>query len=281
MEAKELLDFMGIEAANLDEFKEKFSPKYFTEKQVFDNKDLLGKFTGKTMGKIKQTMLKEARESEIPFTNNEFDESDIETVFKTLKTRQADHFTNQLAEVKSQIGKSGEDAIAPYKEKLTKFEQALADEKKAKQDIMAEYEGYKSTSAGVIKNTRIDYFKKDLMTSIPYDPTAMKDELKRKGWESHVSENFKFDFDETDQPVILDKSGAKIKNPQKADQWLTPKEVLTAEADKLGLIPKNPQGGRPAFTPPNPGAPPPAAQPANNANPKRKLAPGMEQYLTK
>jgi len=63
MEGKELLDFLGIEATNIDEFKAQFGTKYYTEKQIHDDKALLGKFTGKTMTKIKQNILKDAREA--------------------------------------------------------------------------------------------------------------------------------------------------------------------------------------------------------------------------
>jgi len=156
----------------------------------------------------------------------------------------------------------------------------LADEKKAKAEIAGQFDLYKAESANQIKSTRISYFEKDLMGSIQLDPVAQKDPLKMKGWESHVRENFKFDYDENDQPIILDKTGSKIKNPKKADEWLTPKDVLMAEADKLGLIPKNPQGGKPVHTPPVQTGAAPATQPTSPARGSR-LAPGMEQYLTK
>lgn len=289
MEAKELLDFLGIEADNLDKFKEQFSGKYLTEKQIHENKDLLGKFTGKTVAKIKQNILKQARDLEIPFTNNEFDEMELEEIVKVLDSRRVEPFTSQVNELKTQIGKSGEEAIKPYQEQISKYERALADEKKAKSEIAAQFDQFKAEADGKIKSTRIDYFKKDLLTSIDYDPLAMKDELKKKGWESHIAENFRFDFDEHDNPVILDKTGSKIKNPKKADEWLSPKDVLVAEADKLGLIKKNPQGGQPAFQRPAgmpPITPPGQPAPAPNAPPpvpgmRSKLAPGMEQYLSK
>lgn len=280
MEGKELLDFLGIEATNIDEFKAQFGTKYYTEKQIHDNKDMLGKFTGKTLTKIKQNILKDAREAEIPFTNNEFDDADIETVTKTLKQRHSEMYDAKLADVQAQVGKSGEEAIKPWQEKLTKYEQALADEKKAKAEIAGQFDLYKAESANQIKSTRISYFEKDLMGSIQLDPVAQKDPLKMKGWESHVRENFKFDYDENDQPIILDKTGSKIKNPKKADEWLSPKEVLSAEADKLGLIPKNPQGGKPAYVAPTQSGSPAPAQTPRPAQGNR-LAPGMEQYLTK
>lgn len=286
MDGKELLDFLGIEATNLDEFKTGFSQKYYTEKQIHDSKDLLGKFTGKTLKKIKQAILNKAREKDIPFTQADFDSVDlIEDVVDQLVTKQAEVFGSKITDLQGQVGKTGEEAIKPYLEKISAYERSLADEKKAKKDIADQFDSFRQESEGKIKSTRIDYFKKDLMTSIPYDANQMKDPLKAKGWESHVAENFRFDFDEHDNPVILDKSGAKIKNPKKADEWLSPKDVLTAEADKLGLIPKNPQGGQPAFRPPTPppfnGAPPPPQQQGGNPPQRNKLAPGMEQYLSK
>lgn len=287
MEGKELLDFLGIEATNLDEFKAGFSKKYYTEKQIHDDKELLGKFTGKTLKRIKQAILNKAREKEIPFTQAEFDSVDtIEDVFDSLAAKQAETFTTKLTDLQSQVGKGDEEKIKSFTEKIGKYEQSLLDEKKAKQEIASQFETFKKETEGKIKSTRIDYFRKDLMSSIPYDVNQMKDPLKAKGWESHVAENFRFDFDEHDQPVILDKTGSKIKNPKKADEWLSPKDVLVAEADKLGLIPKNPQGGQPAFRPAPPvpvmgnGAPP--VQPNQPATPNRnKIAPGMEKYLSK
>lgn len=285
MEGKELLDFLGIEATNLDEFKEGFSKKYYTEKQIHDSKDLLGKFTGKTLKRVKQAILNKAREKDIPFTQADFDNVEmVEDVFDLLTTKQAETFGAKLTELESQVGKGDEEKIKTYTEKISKYEQSLKDEQLAKKQIAEQFEKFKGEADTKIKSTRIDYFRKDLMTSIPYDATAMKDPLKAKGWESHVSENFKFDFDEHDNPVILDKTGAKIKNPKKADEWLSPKDVLTAEADKMGLIPKNPQGGQPAWRPPVPppvnGTPPPITTTPPTLN-KNKLAPGMEQFLTK
>lgn len=284
MEAKEILDYLGIEAADLDAFKAAHGSKYLTEQQIHADKKLLGKFTGKTLGGIKGDILNGYRELEVPFTQSEFDEMPLVDVVKTLNQRREEKFTGIETELKGQIGKTGEEAIKPYTEKISKYEQSLADEKKAKKDIADQFETYKAEAAGKIKQTRIDYFKKDLVTSLDYDPLQIKDELKREGWNSHIDKNFKFDFDENDNPIILDKAGSKIKNPKKADEWLAPKEVLTMEADKLGLIKKNPQGGQPAFrgTPPPaniPGTPPPqnTPPPASRGN---RLAPGMEQYRT-
>lgn len=290
MEAKEIQDFLGIEAKDLDEFKSQFSTKYYTEKQIHDDEKLLGKFTGKTLKRIKQTILNKAREKEIPFTQNEFDDKMLEDVFDTLDSRRVENFSKIESELKGQIGKGADEIEKKYQEKLSKYELSLADEKKAKQEIAAQFDQFKNEADGKIKSTRIDYFKKDLTNEIEngFDVTAKKDELKMKGWRSHIAENFRFDFDEHDQPIILDKTGSKIKNPKKADEWLPPKDVLQAEADKLGLIPKNQQGGQPAFRPPtmpqSNGNQPVPKVPVTNTTPatgRNKLAPGMEKYLSK
>lgn len=281
MESKELLDYLGIEATTIEEFTAGFKQKYFTEKQIHDDKSLLAKFTGKTITKIKQNILNEAREAEIPFTQSEFDDTPIEEVYKTLRTRQTELAQGKIEELKGQIGKSGEEAVKPFQERLTKYEQSLADEKKAKAEIALQFDQFKKESEGQLKATRVQYYRKDLTSEIEnqFDPIAKKDELKMKGWNSHINENFKFDYDENDKPIITDKTGSKIKNPKKADEWLSPKEVLQAEADKLGLIPKNPQAGKPAYQ----GQPAPATnQPVMPAKPGGvRLAPSMEQYRSK
>jgi len=291
MEAKDLIEFLGFDpeqVKDIDSFKGEFGKKYFTEKQVFENKDILGKFTGKTLGSITSKMKKKAKEDySLEFDAGQFDDQDPLLAMEAVVTKLREQHESNVTELKGQIGKSGEDAIKPWQEKVSKYESSLNDEKLAKKAIADQFEAYKAESANSIKSTRIDYFRKDLMTSIPYDSQIMKDDLKRRGWEAHVADNFKFDFDEHDQPVILDKTGSKIRNPKKADEWLTPKDVLTSEADKLGLLPKNQQGNRPAGALP-PGMPPPPASVKTAFTPaatepgkpeRRKVAPGMEQYL--
>lgn len=291
MEAKELLDFLGVEADSLDTFKEKFQGKYFTEKQVHSDKTLLSKFTGKTVQKMKQNILNKFREQDVPFTQSEFDDMELEEVVMTMDARKQEKMDGVMNELKGQVGKSGEEAIKPWQEKVSKLELSLSDEKKAKTEIFNQLEENKKSFEGKIKDTRIQYFKKDLLTSLEYDSEAIKDPLKKKGWEAHVESNFKFDFDEEDKPIILDKTGSKIKNPKKADEWLSPKEVLQSEADTLGLTKKNQQGGQRAFTQQSPGVTTPQTgftpnrvnQQADNLPSPRtnKLAPGMEQYLSK
>ena len=282
-ELKEALDFLGFES--IAQLKEQFPKKYFTKSQVYENKELLGEFTGKTLKKIKDTVLKGYREKDVPFTHNEFEDVPLEEVVITMHSRQEEKYAPIINDLKSQIGKTGEEAVKPYLEKISKFEQSLLDEQKAKKEIANQFDQFKQEAEGRIQSTRIDYFKKDLMTSIDYDPMIMKDDLKRKGWESHVSENYKFGFDEHDQPVIMDKTGSKIKNPKKADEWLTPKDVLSSEAERLGLTKKNQQGGNPApkFQPQTQQRPQTAftpQAPTDQAPPvkRNRLAPGMDQY---
>lgn len=287
MEGKEILDFLGVEANNLDEFKAQFGTKYYTEKQIHDDKTLLGKFTGKTIAKIKANVLKEAREEEIPFTNNEFDDADIETVVKTIKARKDEIWNGKMEEVKAQVGKSGEEAIKPWQEKLTKYEQALADEKKAKQEIASQFDQFRQEADGKIESIEVNYYRNDLINKInsKLDPVAIKDPLKMEGWNATISKSVKFAKDENGVIQAFNPAGEKFKDPKKADRWLTPDEVLINLADSNNLIPKNPQGGQPAFRQPGlppqgPGTPPPA-QPARIPGKGNRLAPGMEKYLSK
>jgi len=281
LKAQEILDYMGFsDVKTLDELNANFKTKYYTKKEFLDNKELRDTVTGITFTKVKQNMVAKAREAEIPFTKSELDDLTVEQIFDLFKERQAEMYKTQLAEVQGQVGKSGEEAVKPYIEKISKYEQSLADEKKAKAEIASQFDQFRQEADGKIRSTRVQYFRKDLTSDIEsqFDPNLKKDELKMKGWNSHINENFKFDYDENDNPIIMDKTGSKIKNPKKADEWLTPKEVLQAEADKLGLIPKNQQAGKPYTGQPAPN------QPVVPQTPKvggTRLAPGMEKYLTK
>jgi hypothetical protein len=206
---------------------------------------------------------------------------------EAVVTKLREQHESNVSELKGQIGKSGEDAIKPWQEKYSKVEASLNDEKRAKQEIFNQFEAYKSESDNMVKSVKLSYDKAKVLGAIPYDQQIMKDDLKREGWESHVDKNFKWDYDEHNQLIVTDKNGNKFKNPKKADEWLSPLDVMKAEADAKGLIPKNQQGNRPAGALP-PGMPPPPASVKTAFTPattepgkpeRRKVAPGMEQYL--
>lgn len=287
---KEFITFVGVdEAKTIDEAKAKFSGQYYTEKQIHDDPKLLGKFTGKTIKRIKQNIISKARERDIPFTQSDFDNVElIEDVFDQLATKQAETFGGKITELQGQIGKTGEEAIKPYKDKIDQYERSLTDERKAKKDIADEYEKFKGDMDGKVKTIENKYYKNDLLGKVnkQLDQVKLKDPLVKVGWESTIDSNVKFDKDEHGEFQAFDLNGQKFKDPKKADRWLSPEEVVMKFADPAGLIPKNPQGGQPAFRPPVPPPfgtqPPAAAQPPAGAVPnKNRLAPGMEQYLSK
>lgn len=283
METKDILDYLGIQADSMDELKAQFSQKYMTEKGIHENRELLAKFTGRTLAKISQSIIGKAKEDEIEITDGEFKDKPVEDIFSELTGRYKSRYESQIRDLNAQIGKTGEEAVKPWQEKVTKFESALADEKRAKQEIAQQFEAYKKDSDNRIKETRIQYLRKDIMSGIDYDPQQIGDPLKKEGWESHVSKNFRLDYDEHDNPIITDNQGRKIPNPKKADEWLSPKDVLSMEADKLGLTKKNPQGGKPAPRFQTGGQQQAGAQQQQQQQPARtpgrKVAPNMEQYL--
>lgn len=294
---EDLLGYLGDQfkdVADIDDFKGRFGKTYFTEKQIHSDKDLLSRFTGRTFGHLTKKIKDYAKELELELEEGTFTDQEPEKAIRAIGAKLSERAESQINELKGQIGKGGEEAIKPWQEKVAKYEASLNDERKAKKELAAALEAEKLNAANTVKTFKVGYAKKDVMTSLGYDATVMKDDLKRKGWESHVNENFRFDFDEHDQFIITDKEGNKIKNPKKADEWLAPKDVLAMEADKLGLLPKNPQGGKPAgsagWTPPPAGAPtapgslgqafrPAASTPANGEPVKgRRVMPGMEQF---
>lgn len=246
---EEILGYLGDQfkdVESMDDFKGKFGKQYYTMSQIHESKDLLKKVMGRTFGTITGNQKQIAKKYEIEIEDGVFADQDPEKATESILEAYAKKQETIVNELKEQIGKTGEDAIKPWKEKLDKYELSLNDQKKMTKDLADALEKEKQNAANTVKTFKVGYAKKDVMTSIGYDTTVMKDELKRKGWESHVEENFRFDFDESDQFIVTDKAGNKIKNPKKADEWLAPKDVLTFEADKLGLLPKNHQGGNPA-----------------------------------
>lgn len=277
MEAKELLDYFGLEADTLDDFKKKFHEKFPTDEKAIKEK-YVKPALGETLGKIQNKILNKYREDGVEFVLSEFEGKDLEEVALTLSERKATKLKTELEDLRKKSGANGDDVVKEWQEKFEKATKRATEEEKLRKDLAGEYDQFKQTAAQQVKQVKVNYLKGDLMGKLKLKP-GVKD-LEREGFNAFVDKTYRFDFDDKDRPMVLDAEGNRIRSEKKADEWKTPDEVLTEAAKKFDLLAENPKAGSPAprtFTPQ--GATPTIGMQPAPANQKRKVNPMFDHLL--
>ena len=253
MEAKDLFEAMGLEpAATKEDFLTAFRAKYYTAEQAKEN--LLKPIVGQKFTKVKQNILAKMKEEGIEFTHNEFEDKMLEDVAFEYATRVRKATDGKIKELELKAGQSGTEVVKEWEEKYNKAAKRAADEEHLRKELAGEFEGFKKSALDSQKNIKLDYFKTDLLkkTKEKFAEAKRKDELIMEGFESRVNKSFKFDFDDQGNPFVTNEKGERLRSADKADQFMSPDEVLITEAKKMGLLPETPQAGKPVqtFTPP-------------------------------
>lgn len=280
MEAKDIFESLGLDPVDSKEkFLESFKAKYFTKEQATDT--LLKEMVGKKFTKAKQAILNKAREEDIEFTQSEFEDKPIEDVAYEIASRKASKYEAKLKELEAKAGQSGEEVVKEWKEKYEKATKRASDEEQLRKTLAGEFEGYKTQAATAQKGIKLDYFKTELLKKTRDKFKPKVSDLELEGFESRISKSYKFDFDDQGNPFATDATGNRIRSAEKADQFMTPDDILLSEAKKLNLLPETPNAGKPVgtFTPPvhpfTPGQQPAPGQPAQIRQPgeRRKINP--------
>ena len=270
MEIKDVASYLGIEADNIDAFKEQFSKKYFTEDQVFKDKEILSKFTGKTLGKITHTISNIGKAQGIEFAKEEIEGKPVEDIVNLFLNKQADFYSTKIKEVEASVGSGTDEKVKEWVSKYEKLEGKFRDVETALKNTATEYDGYKQTAAEQIKGVKLDFVKEQLWGGASFAPGT--DALKMKGFKADFNEKYRIDLDETGSPFIAGIDGKRIQNPNKHSEFLAPQDVLNIEMEKAGLTTKNKQAGTPVFTPQN------NQQQQQQGTPLRKLSPRATNF---
>ena len=243
METKDVLEYLGIEAEDLDSFKEKFNSQYFTEEQVFKDPQKLGKFTSKTLSGVEHNAFKIAEGFGVQLNKDELKGKKTEEIFNAiLETKETQH-QNMIKELQEKATKGADEKYQTLQSDYEKMVGKVKDFEDMNKSLAQKVEATEKEWSSRVRDFKKSYLEKDLFGSIKYDPNI--DPYKKKGFEAEVREKYKFDFDENDQPYVTDAEGKRIENPAKHGTFKTPQEVLDEVAKEAGVVAVAPQGGRP------------------------------------
>jgi hypothetical protein len=239
MDIKEILSFVNIgDVKDINEFKDKFKTKFLSKDEIFDDEDVKkklddekAKLTGKIAGSI-ATVGKRV----FGLTNEEIKDKKWEEIIEMG----ANKSKSRIEELEG--GMSSEDIKKEYESKIEKISKSANDYKTALETLQGTYEKEKGDFEGKLKGLKtgnlLEGAKTKLMPKLKEMTPAEK-----LGWDAKIN-SLLIDYDEKDNPVIKDKEGKRLQNPNKAGSFLTIDEALEQSAVELDLIKKNNGGGQ-------------------------------------
>lgn len=226
----------------LDEIKTGFFDKFVARAVADSDPDIVNRITGKRTG-----ILTNLSKQEFGLQESEVTGKSIEDVLKMGSAK----LKNELKTLKEQLEGKMPDS-KEWEEKIGAIAKERDQFKTMAETLGQEFEGFKTTAMNNEKNLKIGFVLNSVRSGIEWSDAA--NDLAKKGFDAHINENYKFDFDEKGDLAVFGKDGNKIDNGKKTG-FLTPAEVFKKEAAQHGLLKMAP-------TPPKPGekkeTPPPA-----------------------
>lgn len=231
---KEDLKLLGIpEDTPDDKFLETFNGTYIKREDVLKDETLTGKIVGKRMGSLQTLILKYAEKDHSFALGEDKKPKPIEELIPLIFEEQK----NKIKEIEIKSNLTAEDRVKQAEEKVKSIETERNNYKTKLGEITGEYEKIKTESAQNLDNVLLKYKLTEHKSKIPLIPDIT--DLQRKGYESELNDNYRFEFDETKEKIIpKDKSGNLI-NSKKSGGFADVDEVLTMVADAGGILKKN------------------------------------------
>ncbi len=239
MELKDITGYTGIEATTLDEFKEKFSAKFAPKSEMPDLEKERSAITGRIAGAM-QTKAK---------TLFSLDPEEIKgKPWEEVLELGAKKKNDEIEALKELSLKTNDGALKELNDKLEKLNKSKDEYKTAAQLAQEALEKERGEFAGKFKTFKAESVFKDSYLKVQPKLSALS-KPEQFYFDSVVKENVIIDFDENDQPVVMNKEGKRWSDPNKAGAFLSADAVIEALAVENNFIKKNDAGERkPIFT---------------------------------
>lgn len=245
-DAVKALEFLGVDAENLDGFKTKFAEGYIpvsrVEQYVKDEPDgkIKNAIIGNTVGQFNDAVSSVAKRFEIDLSSEDF--KGLEKQSEKLK-KLAEVVHNKI-EGERQTFKSG----LPDLEKVNKeWETKVSKIQKEKESIESllnttktEFEGFKTEVVTKEKNSKKDSYWNKSFGSLKFSKET--DDLKKEGFATKFRSKYDIDIDDKGNEFVIEReSGKKLPSKKNAGNFAGLDELLELEAlNYKGLLDMTP-----------------------------------------
>ena len=226
-EKDEILSYLGFE--DFENFKDQFPQKFLTVDSAVTNETVIQKVTGKRLGEIAGKLHKVAKFLNPEISLDKFNEKRIEDNIPEIETLLQTKFNELQESAKSGNDKKLNDALKQLEEK----DKSLLSYKELAENNAKKLEENTTNFQANIKKFKVDTQFEQYKSKLNWidEPT----DVQRIGFDTKIGSSYRFDLDEKENLIVLDKEGKPIPSKSHAGKMADPLEILDAEleANKL------------------------------------------------
>ena len=246
IETKDLLSFLGVEADNLDAFKEKFETEFSRNANIGKDHPKVKAAVGETLGILEKNLKNIAKNHDAEWQGGEWDQKTLNEKLEHSFGKIVQKHTAVLEDFKKTHTGGNEQVVKEWSEKYTKAEQKAKDIEALLNSTKSEFDTYKQSEAKREKERIIGELKQQAVGKLKFKSTV--NDLTKKGFLSAIDESYRIDIDENKVPFVTDSKGQRIPNPKVTGTFMSLEDVITGEAIKADIYEKNPHPQKPAAT---------------------------------
>lgn len=256
LEVKELLSFLGVDAENMDAFKEKFEGEFSRNSNINKEHPKVKAFIGETLGILEKNVKNIAKNHNAEWSGGDWDSKTLNDKISFAMTKIVEN-QNAVFEEYKKTHTGNDEAIKEWEKKVSALSSKLTDTETLLSHTKNEFDGYKQAESQREKSRIINEHLTGAIGKVKFKSTV--NDLTKKGFMSAFSENYKLDLDENKAPYVTDSKGQRIPNPKVTGTFMTVEDVLTQEAIKADVYEKNPHAPQQQQRQQQPIVTPPAA----------------------
>lgn len=216
MEAKDILGYIGIEAAGLEELKTAFNEKYVpADKHKAD--------LGAVNGRVTSSLTKAAKEIGVELSKDELKDKDTTEIPLIL----AEKVKSRFAELEGAKSATATEIESKYKTEIETWKTKANEFKGLAETAGQNLEAFKTEVATKEKQRVVGSAFDKAFGSLAFGTTV--NDLTKTGFKALVAEKYKFDIDDEGNEVVLGTDGKKVPSKSKAASFANYAEVLSAE----------------------------------------------------
>jgi len=262
-EAIEILQFIGIDpekTETIDAAKDKFGADFILKSEAIKDDVIASKIVGSRMGALETEAKRTFKEIGVEFEGEEIKGKKLEDILKLGATKVKEQF-----EQIKKLNTGGDDASKEWEKKYTAQQKKLADTQELAKSLQEQYTSLEGTYKTEKKQAKLTDYKKSQIADIKFKSDI--NTLMLDGFHANIEKKYGIDFDEKDEPFVIDRStNSRIQSKKNAGKFADFGEIFELEAAANKLIAESPHGGKPVFTPKPAGNPPAGNPPATNQN---------------
>lgn len=242
MEVSALTQFLGIEAEDLDTFKNTFNSTFIRRDNVKSDEKIAAEVTGKRLGLLEQDVRKAFKNVGFALDNLDTNGKKVEELIELGLTNMLDKHQTKVSELEELGIKDKDEAFKELEGKLERLNKKYIEEKELRERTAMDFSNYKEESANKLKLNTISTLRQQAFQNATFKQ-SMSD-LEKDGFNARINSNYRLDLDDNGGLMVTDSEGARIPNPAVSGTFMTFDDVLRQEAIKNNLYPMNEKAGQ-------------------------------------